>query len=147
MPTAIAPNGLTLPQAGVIATSPATAAVAPPSAVGLPRWTTSMSAHATAAAEAAVLVLRKASAAKGLALNALPALKPNQPVHSRPAPTRHNGRLWGGIGSRPKPRRGPTSSAATMAENPLDMCTTRPPAKSIAPDLNNQPSDDHTMCA
>src|SRR6202008_362253 len=30
-------------------------------------------------------------------------------------------------------------SAATSAEVPLDMCTTRPPAKSIAPDLKIQP--------
>ena len=34
-----------------------------------------------------------------------------------------------------------------MAEKPLDMWTTRPPAKSIAPALKIQPSDDHTMCA
>jgi hypothetical protein len=38
MPIAIAPAGSTLPQAGVIATRPATAAVAAPRAVGLPRW-------------------------------------------------------------------------------------------------------------
>src|SRR6185295_13953471 len=132
MPTQIPPIGVTLPQAGVIATSPATAAVAPPSAVGLPRWSSSISAHATTAVDAAVLVLRNASAASGLALSALPALKPNQPVHSRPAPIRQSGRLCGGIGSLPKPRRGPRKSAQASAENPLDMCTTRPPAKSIA---------------
>jgi len=79
-----------------------------------------------------VLVLRKASAASGLALSALPALNPNQPVHSRPAPIRHSGRLCGAIDSRPSPCRLPRMSAATIAENPLDMCTTRPPAKSIA---------------
>ena len=84
MPIAIAPIGATLPQAGVIATRPATAAVAPPSAVGLPRWSHSIIAQATTAVEAAVLVLRNARAASGLALSALPALKPNHPVHSRP---------------------------------------------------------------
>src|SRR5258705_356361 len=45
-PTAIAPIGETLPQAGVIATRPATAAVAPPSAVGLPRCIHSIAAPA-----------------------------------------------------------------------------------------------------
>src|SRR6185369_10578091 len=147
MPTPIEPIGLTLPHAGVIATRPATAAVAPPSAVGFPRWSHSMMAHATTAVDAAVLVFRKASAASGLALSALPALKPNQPVQSRPAPMRQSGRLCGGIGSFPNPRRLPRIKAATSAEKPLDMWTTRPPAKSIAPALKIQPSDDHTMCA
>src|SRR5512143_3819738 len=105
MPTAIEPSGDTAPQAGVIATRPATAAVAPPRAVGLPRCRYSISAQATTAVEVAVLVLRKARPASGLALSALPELKPNQPVHSRPAPIRHSGRLCGGIGSLPKPRR------------------------------------------
>jgi hypothetical protein len=41
-----------LPQAGVMATSPATAAVAPPSAVGLPRWIHSIAAHTMTAIEA-----------------------------------------------------------------------------------------------
>src|SRR5262245_43984422 len=143
----MAPMGDTLPHAGVIATSPATAAVAPPRAVGLPRWSHSIVAHATTAVEAAVLVLRKASVASGLALSALPALKPNQPVHRSPAPIRQRGRLWGGIGSFPKPRRLPSMMAATMAEKPVDLWTTSPPAKSIAPALKIHPSDDHTMCA
>jgi hypothetical protein len=91
-----------------------------------------MTAHVTTAADAAVLVLRNARAESGLAESALPALKPNQPVHRRPAPMMHRGRLCGGIGSFPRPRRGPIMIAATRAENPLDMCTTSPPAKSIA---------------
>src|SRR5262249_57161673 len=96
-PTQMAPIGDTFPHAGVSGTSPATAAVAPPSAVGLPRCSHSMSAHTTIAVDAAVLVLRNASVASGLALSALPALKPNQPVQSRPAPTRQSGRLCGGM--------------------------------------------------
>src|SRR5262245_42301633 len=146
-PIAIAPIGATLPHAGVIATRPATAAVAPPSAVGFPRCNHSIAAHVTTAIDAAVLVFRKAIAASGLALSALPALNPNHPVHSRPAPIRQSGRLCGGIGSFPKPRRLPSMIAATSAEKPLDMWTTIPPAKSIAPDLKIQPSDPHTMCA
>src|SRR5262249_12796445 len=143
----MAPMGDTLPHAGVIATSPATAAVAPPSAVGFPRCTHSTSAHTTTAVEAAVLVFRNASVASGLALSALPALKPHQPVHRGPAPMGQSGRLCGGIASCPSPRRLPSMIAATIAENPLDMWTTSPPAKSIAPDLKIQPSDDQTMCA
>src|SRR5215204_3417090 len=92
-PTAMAPKGPTLPHAGVMATKPATAAVAPPSAVGLPRCTHSINAQTTTAVEAAVLVLRKASAARGLALKALPELKPNHPAQRSPAPTRQSGRL------------------------------------------------------
>ena len=74
----------------------------------------------------------KARAASGLAESALPALKPNQPVQSRPAPVRHSGRLWGAIDCFPKPLRLPTMIAATSAERPLVMWTTSPPAKSIA---------------
>src|SRR6185369_2895094 len=106
-----------------------------------------MSAQTTTAVEVAVLVLRNARPASGLAESALPALNPNQPVHSRPAPIMHSGRLCGGIGDVPKPLLLPSIIAATIAENPLDMCTTRPPAKSIAPALKSQPSLPQTMCA
>src|SRR5438874_11697227 len=146
-PVQIAPIGPTLPHAGVMATRPATTAVAPPSAVGLPRWTHSINAHVTTAVEAAVPVLRKASVASGLALSALPALKPNHPVHRRPAPIKQSGRLCGGIGSFPKLWRLPRKRAATMAEKPLDMWATRPPAKSIAPAFKIQPSAGLAMCA
>ena len=143
----IAPSGETLPHAGVIATRPATAAVAAPSAVGLPRCSHSIAAQVTTAIEAAVLVLVNASAARPLALSALPALKPNQPAHSRPAPIRHSGRLCGAIGSLPKPRRLPSQSASTSAEKPLVMWTTRPPAKSIALQPKIRPLLAQTMCA
>ena len=53
-PTQIAPIGETLPQAGVMATRPATAAVAPPSAVGFPRCSCSITAQTTTAVDAAV---------------------------------------------------------------------------------------------
>src|SRR4029453_5517157 len=97
-PTHIEPSGPTLPQAGVMATSPATAAVAPPNPVGLPRGKTSNRAHTPTAVDVAVLVLRKAKAASGLALSALPALNPNHPVHSKPAPIKQSGRRCGGTG-------------------------------------------------
>ena len=143
----IAPIGVTLPQAGVIATRPATAAVAAPSAVGLPRCSHSIAAQVTTAVEAAVLVLRKASAASAARAERAAGVEA-EPARPRagPAPIRQSGRLCGGIGSLPKPRRLPSMSAATSAEKPLDMCTTRPPAKSIAPALKIQPPP-HTMCA
>jgi hypothetical protein len=40
-------------------------------------------------------VLVKARAASSLAASALPPLKPNQPNHSSPAPSRVKGTLWG----------------------------------------------------
>ncbi len=45
----------------------------------------------------ASIVLAKASAAMPLAASALPALKPNQPNQSSPAPSSVNGTLWGRI--------------------------------------------------
>ena len=79
MPIQIAPKGVTLPHAGVIATRPATAAVAPPRAVGLPRWSDFEEGPRDDRRDAAVLVFRNARVASGLALSALPALNPNQP--------------------------------------------------------------------
>src|ERR1019366_8411224 len=90
--------GLTKPEAGVMATSPATAPLAAPSTVGLPRNAHSAQSHDRAAA-APELVATKALVARALACRALPALKPNQPTHSMAAPITENGKLWGGIGS------------------------------------------------
>ena len=90
--------GVTKAQAGVIATSPATAAVAPPSTVGLPRCSHSIASQTSRAMAVAVLVLRKARPATPSAASSLPALKPNQPTHSSAAPITVNGRLCGGNG-------------------------------------------------
>ena len=95
-PISRAPIGLTNPAAGVIATRPATAPVATPTAVGLPRCRVSSTIQPTAAAAAAVLVVIHAKVAKLPATKALPPLKPNQPNHSKPAPIKMNGTLWGG---------------------------------------------------
>src|SRR5688500_16929238 len=97
-PMTIDAIGPTKPAAGVMATSPATAPEAAPSTVGLPRIIHSVNIHPSAAAAAPVLVARKADAASPLASSALPALKPNQPTHSRPAPITVMGRLCGCIG-------------------------------------------------
>src|SRR5262245_54973886 len=100
-PSAIALSGLTNPAAGVIATSPTTIAVAQPTLVGLPVRSASMPAHTTSVAAGASIVVTNARPACGLAATALPALKPNQPNHRRPAPSSTNGTLCGRIDDDP----------------------------------------------
>src|SRR5229473_1311607 len=151
-PISIAGNGFTKPEAGVIATRPATAPEIPPSTLGLPVPTHSAAIHPSAAAAAPKCVATKALVASGEAASALPALNPNHPTHSRHAPTVLNTRLCGRIGSTRYALRGPRYSAHTSAEIPDVMCTTVPPAKSkhgIFPPsvaLSNPPLP-HTMCA
>ena len=92
----IAPIGVTNPAAGVIATRPATMPVIMPSVVGFLCLSQSSSAQVTPAAAAAMCVTTNALAARPFAPRALPALNPNQPNHSSPAPSTANGRLCGG---------------------------------------------------
>ena len=70
-------------------------AVAAPTAVGLRDRNRSMAVHATSVPAGASIVVANASAAMGLAASALPALKPNHPNHSMPAPSNVNGTLCG----------------------------------------------------
>src|ERR1051325_7862478 len=98
-PITIAASGVTKPEAGVMATNPATAPDAAPSIVGLPFNIHSKNIHARVAAAAAVFVATKALTAKPLAATAEPALNPNQPTHSSEAPMTVSGRLCGGVGS------------------------------------------------
>src|SRR5262249_13956061 len=100
-PMASDASGVTKPDAGVIATRPATAPLAAPSTVGLPRPSHSAAIHESAAAAVAVLVATKALVARPVAASALPALKPNQPNQRSAAPTSTNGMLCGGMGSEP----------------------------------------------
>src|SRR3989304_5137059 len=93
--------GPTKPEAGVMATSPATAPLAAPRIVGCPRVIHSVNIQARAAEAVAVWVTTKALVARPPAPRALPALNPNHPTHSSEAPITVKGRLWGGIGSRP----------------------------------------------
>ena len=96
----------TNPAAGVMATRPATA----PAAAPLPDCRL-VSSHETTdqdpiPAAAAVLVTTKAlTAASVERLKLLPALNPNHPNHSRPAPSITNGTLWGVTVTDPKPMR------------------------------------------
>src|SRR3990170_2751807 len=100
-PMAIASIGWTKPEAGVMATRPATAPAAAPITLGLPLKTQLIIIQVTAAAAAAVLVTTKAFAAGPLAAPALPALKPNQPNQRMAAPSTMYVVLLGSIGSLP----------------------------------------------
>jgi hypothetical protein len=80
----------------------------------------------------AKVVVIKALAAIPSAATALPALKPYQPTHSIPVPIMQRTMLCGGIGSFLNPRRGPRNKQRIKALQPEVICTTVPPAKSIA---------------
>src|ERR1019366_2092398 len=86
-PISSAGKGLTKPDAGVIATKPATAPEMPPSTLGLPVLSHSAASQVSAAAAAPKCVATNALVARGEEAKALPALKPNQPTHSKHAPT------------------------------------------------------------
>src|SRR5512140_237547 len=104
----IAAIGLTNPEAGVMATNPATQPEAAASVVGFPLWCHSMATQETVAAAAARWVTTKALAARPLAARALPALKPNHPNQRMPAPSTVIGRLWGMMALEPNSLRRPT---------------------------------------
>src|SRR5580692_7172916 len=123
-------NGCTKPEAGVIATNPATHPEIAPSALGLPLCIHSAPIQPNAAAAAPKWVATNALVARDEAANALPALKPNQPTHSRQAPMKLSTRLCGFIATVGYPTRFPRYNAHTRAETPEVMCTTVPPAKS-----------------
>src|SRR5215471_15310063 len=146
-PVTMAASGATKPDAGVIATRPATAPDAAPNMVGFPVLIHSATIQPNAASDAAVCVATNALVARPPADNAEPALNPNQPTQSIDAPMTANGRLCGGVGTFPKPTRLPMIRTATSAEIPELICTTVPPAKSSAPILRRKPPTPHTQCA
>src|SRR5579863_5688045 len=120
-PISIAGNGLTKPDAGVTATSPATAPEMPPSTLGLPVAIHSAISHESAAAAVAKCVATNALVASADAATALPALNPNHPTHNRHAPTVLSTMLCGRIGSTRYPWRFPKYSAQTNADTPEVM--------------------------
>src|SRR6185295_8975487 len=97
-PMTIAGIGVTNPDAGVIATSPATAPEIAPNALGRRRVVHSAAIQPSVAAAAAKCVATKALVARPFDASALPALNPNQPTHSRHGPMKLSTRLCGGIG-------------------------------------------------
>src|SRR5690606_29714595 len=98
MPITSAPIGPTKPEAGVIATRPATAPDTRPNALGLPWLAHSKNIQVNAAAAVAICVTSIAMPATPSAPSWEPALKPNQPTQSMPAPTIVMTRLLGFIG-------------------------------------------------
>ena len=103
--------------------------------------------HTVAATAAATCVVTKAFAAAPFAPSADPALNPNHPNHSSPAPRSVNGSAFGRITSRRHPVRGPSTSTSASAAAPALMCTTSPPAKSIASTSSAMIPPPHTQCA
>src|SRR5271157_5345643 len=85
-PMMIEAPGSTKPEAGVIATRPATAPEMMPSTDGFPLVTHSAIIQASAAAAVAICVTAIAIPARPFEPTADPALNPNQPTHSNDAP-------------------------------------------------------------
>src|SRR4051794_30227295 len=139
-PSRIADHGTRKAQAGVIATRPETAPDAAPSVVGWPSRIRSTRSQPITAAAVATWVLVKARAARPLAASAEPALKPNQPNHSRPAPSMTNGRLCGLNCAFGQPLRLPSTIASASPAAPALMWTAVPPAKSSTPRAASQPA-------
>ena len=123
----------------MIVPKPATIPVTIPNTEGFPCRNHSIVIHASEPQAAERCVTNIAMAALLSAATAEPALKPNHPTHSMPAPVTVIVRLWGGIAVWPNPRRPPRDIAATSAATPAVMCTTEPPAKSCNPILPSHP--------
>lgn len=98
-PIAMAGMGRTNPDAGVMATKPATAPEIAPSTLGFPFRFHSARLQPIAAAAAAKCVATNALVANEPDDRALPALNPNHPTQSRHAPTKLNTTLCGGTDS------------------------------------------------
>src|SRR5262249_15494206 len=135
------------PAGGGTAPSRTPAAIAAPTPVGLCLNTISIKTHVTTAAAAERFVVTNAKLARPPAVKAEPALKPNHPNQSSDAPRMTKGTLCGVLFSACAASRGARIMAATSAETPALMCTTAPPAKSIAPNCLSHPPTPHTQRA
>src|SRR6266436_2619449 len=93
--------GPTNPEAGVIATNPATAPDAIPKTLGFPLVIHSANIQLSAATAVAICVATMAIPARPSAAPAEPALKPNQPTHNKEAPISVKLKLCGGMASFP----------------------------------------------
>src|ERR1700683_1186030 len=141
-----AESGPTKPEAGVIATRPATAPEQMPSTEGLPLMSHSVNIQASAAAAVAMWVAANAMPARPSEATAEPALKPNQPTHRSDAPTTVGVVWYGATAPLPSPWRLPSISALASPAIPALICTTVPPAKSSCVALS-QPEGSHIQCA
>ena len=100
--------------------------------LGLPLASHSAIGHTNDATAVASVVVVNALAAIPSAATALPALNPYHPTQSMPVPIIQSTMLCGAMFSLPKPSRLPRIKQRTSADQPEVMCTTVPPAKSIA---------------
>src|SRR3954462_4320187 len=142
-----------------MATRPATAPDAAPSVVGLPSRICSTTNQPRIAVHVAIIVLVNATPARSPAVSAEPALNPNQPNHSRLAPSSTCGTLCGRIGSLGQPLRRPSTIASARPAPPAVMWTAVPPSTASAPRLfalaihpptasgPTNPSNENTQCA
>src|SRR5678816_762885 len=128
-----------------MATNPATAPLAMPSAVGLSRCTHSTIIQERAAATQDIWIATHALVTTVMGARPAPEENPNQPTHINPTPRKENGRWWGIISVRPYPLRGPITIAATSAVTPALMWTTAPPAKSRHPSFASHPPPHNHM--
>ena len=145
-PTSRAAAGPTEPAAGVMVARPATMPVIAPRPLGLPYLSHSIAIHVTAPVAAERWVTSIAMPALPSAARALPALNPNQPTQSMPAPVKLMVKLCGIMGAVRNPVRGPKNNAVTSAPTPAVTCTTVPPAKSMSPICPSHPPP-HTQLA
>src|SRR5262249_10937274 len=121
IPMSTAPPEVTNPHAGVITTKPATAPEQNPSTLGLPLMSHSAMGQTKEATAVATVVVVKAFAAITSAATALPALNPYHPTQSMRVPTMQRTMLWGGMGSRPNPKRLPRIRHRISADQPEDI--------------------------
>src|SRR6476619_4225784 len=122
----IAAIGDTNPDAGVMATKPATAPDAAPIVEARPVCAHEINAQVTTAiavATNALVTFDRAAAAE-------PALKPNHPTQSNAAPRTISDILCGSIGIFPYPSLRPIIKAMTSPDQPDVIWITVPPAKS-----------------
>src|SRR6266540_3887932 len=111
----IEPETSTKPDAGVMATRPATAPAAIPRTLGRPLWSHETVIQVRPAIAVAVLVTTNALVASPPDARALPALKPNQPNQRSDAPRIVIVASCGSLVFRRRPMR----IAATSADTPL----------------------------
>src|SRR5919106_6535500 len=118
MPITSADSGETNPEAGVMATSPATAPEAAPIVDALPVCAQESNAQVTTAIPVATCVATNALVALVAAAPAEPALNPNHPNHSNAAPKTTSEMLCGSIGILPYPILLPNINAMTSPDHP-----------------------------
>lgn len=146
-PVTTAPRVSISPQAGVMATMPATADETTPIVLTLPVRHFSARGQVTMAPAAPSWVLMKAAAALPWSVSAEPELNPNQPDQRRPAPTTTSGMLLGRSSRRAKSRGALSTRATARPATPELSSTGSPPAKSRAPRCLTIHPSSKTQCA